>query len=187
MVDVEATTLREYMHGQTEQSGRRIAFYFVDVGVLNFRAIDDRDRAASDDLQLLVCFQHDRRVFVDADTDQKWVHRDSGKQSSDAMTLSEVLIDDEFSRETKAGREHHEFATRGVSFAALSDHVIADHARAGGRASDDGAVAMRAADRACEFGAAEHRDDAALISAGEKDAGHLFDERELRGIFAIGT
>jgi len=186
MVDVEAAALGKYVYGQTKQSRRRFAPYLVNVRVLNFRSIDDGDGAASDHLKLSVGFQDNCSVFVDADTDEKWVHRDGGEEPADAMALSEVLVDDEFSRETKTWREHDELSAGCVSFAALCDHVIAQDACSCGSACNDDAVAMGAADRASEFGAAEHRDDAPLIAAGEEDAGDVFDQGEFFRVFAIG-
>ncbi len=155
--------------------------------MLNLGAVDDRDGAAADDVQLLVSLQNDRRVFVDAYADQERIHRDRGEQATDAMTLSKVLIDDQLARQSESWGEHHEFSTRRVAFAALRDHVIANDARACRRSRHDRSIAMRAADRAGEFGASEHRDDASLIATREKNARDLLDEREFVRVFSVSS
>lgn len=103
------------------------------------------------------------------------------------MALSKVLIDDELAREAQAWGEHHEFSARRVAFATLRDHVIADDARACGCAGNDGPVAMCTANRAGQFGASEHRDDATLIAACEEDARDFLDQSKFVRVFAIGA
>ena len=107
VIDVVAASCRKHMDRQTQKGSGLAAVDFVDVGVLNFGAVNDRDGASADHFHLLVVLEHDGRVFVDADADQKRVHRDGGEEPADAMALREVLIDDELARQTEARREHH--------------------------------------------------------------------------------
>src|SRR3954452_23602586 len=74
------------------QRPRAVALPGVGLGA---RAVDDGDRAASDDLHDVVRPDDPRGVLVYAEAEQAWVLRDQAEQAAEPVPLLEMLVDDD--------------------------------------------------------------------------------------------
>ncbi len=145
--------------------------------VSDFDAVDDRDRAAPDDLHDVVRADDAGGVLVDAEPEQARVLGDQAEQPAEPVPLLEVLVDDDPGQHAEAGGDLGHAVLRGRPGRPERDHV-ARHRRGAGRgAGDDRAVLEAIEDRVREQRPADRRRQAELVAAGQEDAGRIADGR----------
>ena len=109
--------------------------------------VDDRDRAATDDVEHAVVGDDRGGVLVDADPEQVGRLGDQHQQPAVAVALGEVLVDHGVGEQPEAGGELGHPLLGGRAAGAERDHVGRLDAGAGRRAADRDAVAVGLHDR----------------------------------------
>src|SRR5207342_1655568 len=128
-----------------------------------------------------------RGVFVETDADRERIEGERGEQATDAITLAEMLVDDETIGQTQAGRQAHAAGDRRRAFLAERDHVFADEAGAGAGAGDVHAFGIALTDELGDRRAADDRRQAQLVAAGHEDAAGLGDALLPRFLVAVAA
>ena len=100
------------------------------------RRIDNRQAAASNDLDPIVRVDEGGGIFIQADAGREGIVGQRGQQPADPVALAEVLVDDDPIGEAEARRQSHHIATRGWPFVTKSNHMLAEKGRAGRGPSD---------------------------------------------------
>ena len=138
-------------------------------------AVDDRDRAAPDDLHDVVRSDDAGRVLVDAEPEQARVLGDQAEQPPEPVPLLEVLVDDDPGEHAEPGRDLGHPVLGRRPRRPERDHVAGHRRRPGGRPGDDRALPEPLEDRVGQAGPADRRGQAELVAAGHEDAGRVAD------------
>ena len=145
-------------------------------------AVDDEDLSGADDLDLARAVVDDRRVLVDPDAQLGGLERDRGQEPPEALSLREVLVDDQARNDAEARRQVDAVPPQLEPALAARDHRGRERRRAGGGPGERAAARRGSAWMAASAGAAgEDRDQARLVAAGHENAGRPLDDGEVRG------
>ena len=143
-------------------------------------AVDDRDRAAADDLHDVVGADDAGGVLVDAEPEQRRVLGDQRQQPPEPVPLLEVLVDDDAGQHPETRRDLGHPVLRRRAGRAERDHVRRHRRRPGRRPGDDRAVPEPLEDRVGEPRPADRRGEPELVAAGQEDAGRVADREGRR-------
>src|ERR1700730_17052344 len=94
-VQVESRARHQHVQPQAPHPVRLPPPARVDVRIADARPIDDGPATAPLDLDGLVGPDERRRVLIEPDTDRERVVSERGEQAAQAVTLEEMLIDEE--------------------------------------------------------------------------------------------
>src|SRR5258708_37627376 len=124
-MQVECRTGDENVQPEPEHADRLAFADLADRRMGDLGRIDDGHSAAALDLDGLVRPDEGGGVLVEADADGKRVVGQRRDQTAEAITLPEVLIDDEAVREAEARREAYAARNDGRTLVAERNHVLA--------------------------------------------------------------
>ena len=99
---VEAVAGAQDMQDRAADGDRAVPLDAVDVRY-DVRAVDDRHAVATEHLHRLTG-EEAAVILVDADAEQSRTARHQGQESTDAIALAEVLVDDHARNEIEPGR-----------------------------------------------------------------------------------
>ena len=174
------------MQPQADQADRIVLAHFRHGGELELRGIHDGERAAAHHLQRLVRPDEPGRILVQPDPDGERIVGQGREQPAQPIPLAEMLVDDDAVGKTQPGGEGHDLGPGGGALAAEGDHVLAEEGGAGRGAGHVHPLAVPAAQRLGDLGAADHGAEPELVSAGEEDALDLVQHVEPLPALAVG-
>ena len=99
---VEAVAGAQDVQDRAADGDRAVSLDAVDVGY-DVRAVDDRHAVAAEHLHR-VTGEEGGRILVDADAEQSRTARHQGQETTDAIALAEMLVDDHARHEIEPGR-----------------------------------------------------------------------------------
>src|SRR6266436_47710 len=186
-VQVESRARHQHVQPQAQHADRLSLDDRVDGRIADVRPIDDGHATAPLDLDGVVGPDEGRRVLIEPDTDRERVVSERGEQAAQAVTLAEMLIDDEAVGEAQARREPHAAGDHGGALIARGDHVLGEDAGARAGAADGDATRVTQADELRDRRAAQQRREPQLVAPGEEDAARFLDALEASLLLAVAA
>src|ERR1700674_4267232 len=149
--------------------------------------VHDRYAATTLDFDGFVRAYEGGCVFIETDAYGKRVVSQRGDQTAQAVTLTEVLVNDETIGESHPRREPHAARDHCGTLVAKRDHVLAQYTGAGAGSADGDAVGIAHANEFRHRRAAEQSREPQLVAAREEYAGCFLDPPQSPGLLAVAA
>src|SRR5258708_20736849 len=186
-MQVECRTGDQNVQSKPQHADRLAFTHFADGREAHVGCVHDRHAAAALDFDGLVRADEGGCVFIETDAYGKRVVGQRGDQTAQAVTVTEVLVNDETIGESQPRREPHAAGDHRGALVAERDHVLAQNARARAGPADGDAVGIARANEFRHRRAAEQSREPQLVAAREEYAGRFLDPPQPPGLLAVSA